>query len=158
MPSWTRPLALYGAQKISAGIANTVACLFDIQRDYSMGLFRIAVQVANLDNDAEGMRVEAIVDTGAFHSTFPASLLDRIGIEPNERPMRVQIGSGEIDSWRVGTAMISIAGWGSHPCPVIFGRSEDIFLLGATTLKIFGLVADTTNRELIPVVLKARPF
>ena len=123
-----------------------------------MGLFRIAIQVANLDNDAEGVRVEAIADTGAFHSMFPASLLDSIGVKPNERPMRIQIGSGEIDLWPVGTAMISIDGWGSHPCPVIFGRSEDMFLLGATTLENFGLVADTTNRELIPVVLKARPF
>ena len=33
--------------------------------------------------------------------------------------------------------------------PVVFG-AEDTYLLGATTLQVLGLIADTTNHRLIP--------
>ena len=35
------------------------------------------------------------------------------------------------------------------PCPVVFGP-EDQYLLGATTLQNFNLVADTNHHRLIP--------
>ena len=43
------------------------------------------------------------------------------------------------------------------PCYVMFG-SEDVYLLGATTLEAFGLTVDPMDQALVPKILRARPF
>ena len=48
--------------------------------------------------------------------------------------------------WEIGVAQINIDGT-EWPCPVIFGP-ENQYLLGATTLEIFGLMVDPVAGEL----------
>ena len=92
--------------------------------------------------------VDAVVDTGASDSMFPASLLERLHIEPRgSYPCRY--ANGESEDRYYGVAAIRI-GEETNICPVIFGP-EELFLMGATTLEIFKLAVDPVGQQLIPV-------
>jgi predicted aspartyl protease len=111
-----------------------------------MGTFNVTIGVGNL-SDGELTEVSAIVDTGATYTTLPASFLERLQI-PSLSRRYLMNSSGERMERGIGPAMIAYGGevW---PCPVSFG-SEDIYLLGATTLEIFGLMVDPVGERLLP--------
>ena len=100
--------------------------------------------------------VSAMVDTGATHTVLPASLLDYVHIPRFPNPMEVCLADGRKQEWDVGMARI-VCGSNDMPCYVIFG-SEDVYLLGATTLEAFGLMVDPVDQVLVPKVRRARPF
>lgn len=114
-----------------------------------MGYFSVQVHVGHPNVAGGDMRsVEAVVDTGASDSLFPASLLAELNVEP-EGTYRCQYANGGTDVRGYGEAAIQIGGR-TRICPVIFGP-EGHFLLGATTLEIFKLAVDPVGMELIPV-------
>lgn len=102
-----------------------------------------------------GIQVRALVSTRAFNSMMPASLLRRLGVTPTERRKYALADNSEVE-WELGEACINIDGTEWH-CHVIFGP-EDQYLLGATTLEIFGLMVDPVAGELVPRIIRARPF
>ena len=112
-----------------------------------MGLFNVEFGVAGLAGDGSET-VSAIVDTGAIHSMLPASLLNRLGIEPAIR-RDFEVADGGTVTYDIGLAMFTVFGE-RMGCPVIFG-SEGRYLMGATTLENFNLVVDPTNERLMPV-------
>ena len=101
------------------------------------------------------VQVQALVDTGAFNSMMPASLLSRLGVTPTERRKYALADNSEVE-WEIGMAQMTIDG-SEWPCPVIFGP-EDQYLLGATTLEIFGFMVDPVAGELVPRIIRARPI
>ena len=111
-----------------------------------MGLFRARVEVAN---PAGGpfRTIEPVVDTGAVYSMLPASLLESLGLSPDE-PQTFILADGNTREYGLGEARFRIEGR-ERTTPVIFGP-ESVFLLGAVSLEVFGLIADTTQRRLIP--------
>ena len=114
-----------------------------------MGYFSVQVHVGHpWDREGNLHPVEAIVDTGASDSLFPASLLTELQIEP-EGTYRCQYANGETDMRGYGVAAIRI-GERTNICPVIFGPDDQV-LLGATTLEIFKLAVDPVGQELVPV-------
>lgn len=114
-----------------------------------MGYFSVLVHVGHPRSPDSDMRpVEAVVDTGASDSMFPASLFEQLHVEPRgEYPCFYANGESEIRSY--GVASIRIGG-STNICPVIFGP-DNHFLLGATTLEIFKLAVDPVGQELVPV-------
>ena len=114
-----------------------------------MGYFSVPIHVGHPSVPGGDMLpVEAVVDTGASDSMFPASLFEKLHIEP-EGSYPCRYANGETEVRNYGVAAIRI-GERNNICPVIFGP-EDLFLLGATTLEIFKLAVDPVGRELIPV-------
>ena len=114
-----------------------------------MGYFSVPIHVGHSSIPGGDMfPVAAVVDTGASDSMFPASLLERLHVEP-ERQFRCWYASGESEIRNYGKALIRIAER-TNICPVIFGP-EGHFLLGATTLEIFKLAVDPVAQELIPI-------
>ena len=113
-----------------------------------MGIFRTRVGIGSPTN-GEFQWVDALVDTGAAHSMIPASLLTQaLHLSPTrERTFTLADGSRKSYGW--GRALFKIEDV-EEICPVIFGL-EDRYLLGATTLQIFNLMADTTHHRLVPV-------
>ena len=96
---------------------------------------------------------DVLVDTGAAHTMLPESLLARLHIEPR-RYDRWTFADGGVREMGYGMARILIGDLDRH-CPVIFGPEEQ-YLVGATTLEIFGLMVDPAGQELIPRTYRAR--
>ena len=96
---------------------------------------------------------DVLVDTGAAHTMLPESLLARLHIEPRMVD-RWTFADGGIREMGYGMARILIDDMDWH-CLVIFGPEEQ-YLVGATTLEIFGLMVDPAGQELIPRTYRAR--
>ena len=113
-----------------------------------MGIFARTVSVGNLE-DGDQAEVEAVVDTGASDSMFPASLLEYLHVHPRSQVDYVLADGSEVTYGR-GQARISIDDRDGI-CPVIFGpEGDDNCLIGATTLQILMFTVDSTNETLIP--------
>ncbi len=115
-----------------------------------MGTFEIQVRVRN-PMGGDYAKATMTVDTGASYSKLPVSLLDRLGIEPEEQTYPVVLADDRIEEYAIGQASFEIAGR-ARTSPVLFGE-EGIALLGATSLQALGLIPDTQNHELVDAKL-----
>ena len=79
--------------------------------------FTATVTLSNPDGDR--LEVEALVDTGASDSMFPASMLEALRLRPKER-VRYALANGSEETYGRGSALVSIADREGH-CPVVFG-------------------------------------
>ncbi len=129
-----------------------------------MGTFATTVRVGNPDG-GDTLEVEALVDTGASHSMFPASLLDALHISRRSQVDGTLADGSEVSYWR-GRALIGIDGrevsyWRGRAligidgrediCPALFGpEGEDASVIGATTLQILMFKVDPTREVLEP--------
>ena len=113
-----------------------------------MGIFARTVSIGNLEG-GDRAEVEAVVDTGASDSMFPASLLEHLHLHPRS-PVDYVLADGSEVTYGRGQAHISIDGRDGI-CPVIFGpEGDDNCLIGATTLQILMFAVDSANETLIP--------
>jgi predicted aspartyl protease len=113
-----------------------------------MGTFRVPIEIGNL---ARGPfdRLEALVDTGARHTSWPRDRLERMGVLPEEEWPFVLADGREV-AYGVAWARVRIAGK-SRPTIVVFAEPGSEPLLGAFTLEGFRLAPDPIARRLIPV-------
>ena len=111
-----------------------------------MGLFRTKIDVGHpIDRNFEV--IEAVVDTVAYCSMFPASLFHSMGIiSDSEREFT--LADGRKQTYPMGEARFRWEGL-ERTSSVIFGP-EGVYLLGALTLQSLNLIADTTHHRLIP--------
>jgi clan AA aspartic protease len=110
--------------------------------------FSIPIEVGTITN-GQHVGVEALVDTGATHSVFPASLLRKVGIQP-VATMRFMLADERKVEYPVGQAAVRIADR-SWIVSVVFGPDDATPILGATTLETFGLAVDPVGKQLVPV-------
>ncbi len=112
-----------------------------------MSAFRVSIEIS----DQKGERfepVEALVDTGATYTWVPASLLRRVGVQPQEERPFVLADGREV---RYGMAWTWVRLDGKTlPTLVVFGDEGTEPLLGVVTLEEFGLGVDAVNERLIP--------
>ena len=112
-----------------------------------MGTFNARVGVSDGNGGATHW-VTAAVDTGATFTVLPETVLrDVVGIEPDDHST-FTYADGREALLPVGVANLCIDGK-VLPNRVVFG-DEGLYLLGATSLQVFGLIADTTHHRLIP--------
>ena len=111
-----------------------------------MGVFWQTVKVGNPEG-GDFAEIEAMVDTGAADSMFPASLLADIHLHPIGSHTYV-LADGRRIELPFGEATLDISG-SRRVCPVVFGPGDDA-LLGATTLEIFKLLVDPDSQSLLP--------
>ena len=110
------------------------------------GVFCQAVRVGNPDG-GDLVEIDALVDTGALDSMFPASLLADLRLQPL-RTYTYVVADGRNIELPFGQAVLEIDGERRF-CPVVFGPGDEA-LLGATTLEIFKLLADPNTQSLRP--------
>ena len=112
-----------------------------------MGTFQARIGV-NDGNGGATKWVDADVDTGATYTVLPDTLLrEEIGVWPSGQ-MEFTYADGREVLLPVGVACLHVEGQ-ELPNRVVFGEDGQ-YLLGATTLQVFGLIPDTTNHKLIP--------
>ena len=113
-----------------------------------MGVFATKVSIGNIEG-GDRAEMEAMVDTGASDSMFPASLLEHLHVHPRTQVVYVLADGSEVTYGR-GQARITIDDRDGI-CPVIFGpEGDDNCLIGAATLQILMFTVDSTNERLVP--------
>jgi clan AA aspartic protease len=113
-----------------------------------MGAFRVPIEVG----DVQGQRfeaVEALVDTGATYTLVPRSLLQRLGVTPEER-WPFTLADGRTVEYDVAQVQVRLDGRRRYTV-VVFGDDGVQCLLGVVTLEEFRLGVDPVSRRLIPV-------
>ena len=113
-----------------------------------MGTFNCPLRLTSMDGD-QSLDLDALVDTGAFHTMVPARLLDQIGVRRTER-MSLRFADGRTARHDVGHAWASVNGK-SVATLVVFGRDDSIALLGAYTLEGLSLAVDPVTQRLLPI-------
>ena len=93
--------------------------------------------------------MEAVVDTGAFYTWVPRSVLERLGVRPTGS-RRFGLADGSIIERDIAWITIRINGEVS-PTISVFSDEETEPLLGAVTLEEFALAADPVNKRLLPM-------
>jgi len=73
-----------------------------------MGTFERLVRITG-PNSERSVAIEATVDTGAFYSVAPASLLSNIGIERSAR-RRMRQADGRVVDADIGEARVTVDG------------------------------------------------
>ena len=111
-----------------------------------MGTFSVDLRIGAVDR-SHWETVSALVDTGSTCSMAPASLLHRLGIEPDQT-VEFELAGGETAEYGTGWAAFSAAGRNGR-ARIIFGPDGE-YLMGATTLEDLGLMVDPVNYRLIP--------
>ena len=101
--------------------------------------------------DRAAHHLELLVDTGAFFSVVPASVLEALGVSRMER-QTFQLADGTRRTYEVGEATFA---FGGRPATskVVFAPEGVTPLLGALTLESLGLMVDPVTRELLPMRL-----
>ncbi len=113
-----------------------------------MGSFHVAIEVG----DVQGQRfeaLEALVDTGATYTLIPRSVLQRLGVAPEER-WPFTLADGPTVDYDVAQVQVRLDGRRRYTVAV-FGDDGAKCLLGVVTLEEFRLGVDPVNRRLIPV-------
>lgn len=111
-----------------------------------MGEFTWPISVWSADRQRRET-VEALVDTGATYSLFPAALLRRLDIAPTDREQFEQ-ADGRIVAWDTADALVSVNGR-QRIRRVIFGNGGAEAIIGADTLQGFRLLVDSHDHRLI---------
>ena len=118
-----------------------------------MGVFQAKVSIANLAG-GDAHETEALVDTGATDSAFPAALLEALHIRPEETVTYVTADGSEVEC-EYGYARFTIALDDEQSvrgvAPVAFWPDESGQCIGATTLQYLKLVVDMPEERLIHV-------
>ena len=113
-----------------------------------MGTFNVDVELGNLSG-VEFLTVNALVDTGSTHTTVPASVLERLGIEPESR-RRFELADGRRVEYSTGYARIRYGDDGAI-VQVVFAPEDVSPSIGATTLENLNLAVDPLEQTLVPV-------
>ena len=113
-----------------------------------MGTFSIPIQIAKQERQ-RWLEFEALVDTGASISSFPASTLRELGILPLFN-QSFKFGQGEVRQMDVGQSWIRVEGR-EVVTLVLFNDEGTTPLLGAIALEAIFMGVDPVEKRLIPV-------
>ena len=113
-----------------------------------MDTFRIDVEIENPLRPGKGEVIRnALVDTGAELSWFPAAVLESLGIQ-RRTTWRFRQADGTIIQRWTGPAFVNVAGR-SATDDVVFGEPGDQVLLGARSLEGLNLRVEPREKRLV---------
>ncbi len=112
-----------------------------------MGTFRHQIELSNLKEESS-LQLEAVVDTGAFYTTFPTHILHALRVEPIGT-RRFELADGRVVDMEYGQTWIKV-GDQRIITIVAFGDNEGPSLLGAYTLEGLALAVDPVGERLVP--------
>lgn len=113
-----------------------------------MGTFYVKIDVGDIDGN-RFEQMDALVDTGAMTTVIPASILQRLGVEPVKSEVFEYAGGQEVEL-DMAYATVRVNGRETITW-VIFGEETASPLLGAYTLSGVFLGVDPQAHRLIPV-------
>ena len=121
----------------------------------TMGTFYVGCKVEN-HKDPKKVAVvhKLLVDTGGEFTWLPAEVLERIGVEPQKKDIRIQRANGDILTRTVGFAVLRVDKFFTID-EVVFAQKGDFNLLGSRALEGMNVHVDARRKRLVaagPVV------
>ena len=113
-----------------------------------MGTFSVEIAIGSRDHD-EWVALDALVDTGAFVTSAPASLLRRLGVEPI-RTQQFTFPDGGTREMEIGQAQVRV-GDREVTTLVLFNDEGSTPLLGTLTLGGVFMGVDPVYKRLVPI-------
>ena len=113
-----------------------------------MGTFFHPITLVAVGGDSRET-VEALVDSGSIFSTFPATMLERLGVRP-QRVVRLRLANGQVETRTIGEVSAELADE-TATIICIFGAADAPPIIGAHTLEAFLLAVDPVGQRLVPV-------
>ena len=114
-----------------------------------MGFLNVAVEVSNLEAPKRSATLNMLVDSGAYSSVVPASVLRELGVRPSGTDV-FTLAAGRRIRRQVGAVWFRV-GRRRAASGVIFGRRGDETLLGVVALEELRLTLDPRAGELRPL-------
>ena len=114
-----------------------------------MGVTKVSTVLKNPLKRGRGLTVTLEVDTGAFYTLVPGSLLGKLGIRPRKTET-FELADGKAIRRAVGWAQLCVDGRETLT-EVVFGAKRDAALLGVTTIEQLGFHIDPLRRRLVPI-------
>jgi predicted aspartyl protease len=120
-----------------------------------MGTFYIGCKVENHKDPKKAAVVpRLLVDTGSEFTWLPAAVLERIGVEPQKKDIRIQMANGEVLTRTVGFAVLHVDQFFTID-EVVFAQPGDLALLGSRAMEGMNVHVDARRKKLVaagPVV------
>jgi len=115
----------------------------------AMGTFRIGCKIANVADRERSAKVERLpVDTGSDYTWIPGKILERIGVDREEKDVSFTMANGQAITRSVGFVIIRVDKYFTVD-EVVFGEPGDQSLLGARTLEGFNALVDPKRKKLV---------
>ena len=114
-----------------------------------MAITFLKVKIINPEHPKKFKECEFLVDSGTLYSVAPAKVLKGLSIKPDSVQEFI-LANGEVIKKPIGNAYFEYKGK-VRAAPVVFGDGAKVFLLGATTIEVFGMILDPIQRELKPL-------
>lgn len=121
-----------------------------------MGFTYASLEVVSPAQRERSVRLRLLVDSGAFYSVIPKTVLSKLGIEPEKRE-RFKLVNGKMIYRRVGNVLFRF-GSRLRAAPVIFGEKGDRRLLGVVALEALGMQLDPVHKRLRPAEMLLTGF
>ena len=112
-----------------------------------MGTFTHPIKLYSSSGD-HSKQIDALVDTGSPFASFPAPLLERLGIRPR-RTITLCHADGRREEQVLGFVKAEMEGMTAH-VHCIFAERDAQSLVGYLTLEPFLLKVDPSGRRLVP--------
>jgi predicted aspartyl protease len=120
-----------------------------------VGTFYIGCKVENhKDQKRAAVIPKLLVDSGSEFTWLPGEILDRIGIEPVKKDLRIQMANGQIITRSVGYAVLRVDHYETID-EVVFAQKGDLALLGSRAMEGMNVYVDPRRKRLVaagPVV------
>jgi clan AA aspartic protease len=113
-----------------------------------MGTFSIEIGIGDPDR-GRWKTLDALVDTGAFVTAAPASVLRELGVQPSMR-RSFESAHGEVREMDVGQTWVRVQGEEVITL-ILFNDEGTMPLLGALTLETLFMGVDPARQRLVSV-------
>ena len=120
-----------------------------------MGTFFIGCRVENHKDPKRAAVVpKLMVDTGSEFTWVPSHILEKVGVEPVKKDLRIQMANGQIVTRTVGYAILRVDKFETID-EVVFAQTGELTLLGSRALEGMNVHVDSRKKKLVaagPVV------
>ena len=113
-----------------------------------MGTFSVEIGIGSRDRD-QWVTLDALVDTGAFVTSAPASVLRGLGVEPRWT-QEFELADGGTREMEIGEARVRVGGRDITTL-VMFNDEGSMPLLGALTLEGASMGVDPVEKRVVPI-------
>ena len=105
----------------------------------------------NPEQPAKYVELELLVDTGAIHTIIPPEAAEKLEIKSRGK-RKFRLADGTVIERDYGVGMVEIRDEVGG-ATIVFGKENDIPVIGVTTLEAVGLEVDPLTGELKPMEL-----